>query len=216
MLPLQEIVGLKKPKDTITKLTLERGLDVDLVVHDIGKYVQMLAKGNGSILEETLSPLVLMGHDTLSSLCEIARGCITRRLFFHYNGFSRHQIAKFWEKELRFFKTLLYIYRILMTGIHALETGIFESNIVHLNERFRLPFIQDLIAAKVEELSPIDHADWDLHRRTIRRLQNRLRRAYKHSHLPNEPQCLSALNDYLVELRLSRGYGPGSAAQTLD
>ena len=197
MLPLEEIIGIKKPKDTITRLTLERGLDVDLVVHDIGKFVQMLAQGNGSILEETLSPLVMMGHETLLPLAELAAGCITRKLFLHYNGFSRHQIAKFWEKEPRHYKTLLYIYRILMTGIHALETGELESNLVHLNQRFGLPFIPDLIAAKLKEFSVIEDADWDLHRQAIQRLPHDVpvradhhhnlcqsRRAYCCGHVP--------------------------------
>ncbi len=205
VLPLRSIIGLQKPDETITRLSMERGLLVDIVLHDIGKYMQLMANANGSILEEVFSPHVLLGEEVAAQMRELAQGCLVRRLYYHYNGFARNQIAKFWSQEPKRVKTLLYIYRILMTGIRVLETGVIESHLPTLNQTFALPFIPRLIAAKVEELSPIEGEDWELHQRTIGQLQSRLRRAYRHSPLPNQPRNLPEIEAYLVQLRLTHG-----------
>lgn len=202
--PSIEAAGPESPSDTLTRLCLVDGLDMDLVLHEIDKYVGMLAQGNGSILEEILSPLVLMGEETLAPLRELARGCITRRLYHHYNGFSRAQIAKLRDKDPKHIKTLLYIYRVLMTGIHVLETGELECNIRTLAERFPVEPLPDLISAKTEERSLLEAWDWPWHQRAIKGLQSRLSRAYKYSPLPNRPTVLGELSEYLARVRLAR------------
>lgn len=45
-------------------------------------------------------------------------------------------------------KSLLYAYRVLLSGIHLLRTGEVEANLYRLNDRFGLPQIVDLIAVK--------------------------------------------------------------------
>lgn len=206
-LPLSQVLGLSTlkghvSKDTVTYLHPVDGLDMDGVFYDVGKLVGMIAEGNGAILEEVYSPLVLAGHEFVEPLRLAASGCFSRRLFYHYNGFSRSQIAKLRDKDPKRCKTLLYIYRILMTGIHVLETGELEMNVWRLNEHFKLSFLPDLVFAKVEELSPLPDMDLDEHFRIIKDLQRRLRHAYRHSPLPHNPICLAALNDFLVEVRL--------------
>ena len=213
MLPLRDLLGIWPPKETMTRLEIERGLDMDLVLHGIRKFAAMMADGNGAILEEALSPLVLLGEEVAAPLQELARQCLSRKLFYHYNGFSRNQIEKLWKEEPRRLKTLLYIYRILMTGVHVLETGELQMNLPLLNERFGLAFIPDLIAAKVTELAPVGEADWEMHRKAIRRLQQRLRRAHQASPLPQEPQSLAELEDLVVELRCSRLFAKSSACR---
>lgn len=219
ILPLREIVGLHKPQETITRLTPVQGLDIDLVMHDLGKFVRLLVSGNASLLEELYSPLVLSGDGELSTLRDLARGCFTRHLYIHYSGFAHSQVEKLWSQEARHAKTLLYAYRILMTGIHLLETGELNCHLPALNERFAFDFIPDLIAAKRQELSLLQDADWDLHRRTLDSLRARMRRAWRASVLPDHPFRLDALEDYLVERRLSiqecaRDYAPESKTRT--
>ena len=43
-------------------------------------------------------------------------------------------------KDSRRVKPLLYVYRVLLTGIHLMRTGEVEANLPILNEEFRLPF----------------------------------------------------------------------------
>jgi hypothetical protein len=203
VLPLREVIGLHKPQETITRLTPVRGLDIDLVLHDIAKFVRLLASGNASLLEELYSPLVLSGDGELSTLRELGRGCFTRHLYIHYSGFARSQVEKLWSQEARHVKTLLYAYRILMTGAHLLETGVLECNLPALNEHFAFDFIPDLIAAKRQELSLLQDADWELHRRNLESLRVRMRRAWRTSVLPEHPFHLDALEDYLAQRRLA-------------
>ena len=46
-------------------------------------------------------------------------------------------------------KPLLYVYRVLLTGIHLMRTGEVEANLLRLNETAKLPYIADLIARKI-------------------------------------------------------------------
>ena len=45
-------------------------------------------------------------------------------------------------------KPLLYVYRVLLTGLHLMRTGVVNANLVELNAEARLPYIADLIARK--------------------------------------------------------------------
>ena len=58
-------------------------------------------------------------------------------------------------------KPLLYVFRVLLTGIHLMRTGIVEANLVRLNETAKLPYIKELIARKVggAEKERLEQAD---------------------------------------------------------
>jgi len=45
-------------------------------------------------------------------------------------------------------KHLLYAYRVLLTGIHLMQTGEVVANIRVLNDRFRLGEVNELVARK--------------------------------------------------------------------
>ncbi len=123
LLPLEDVIGLHRPAETIElDLDLE-GTEVELVSHDVGKYFRLLVKGNGYILEQVFSPLVVLGGEFLERLRAIARGCITRRVYHHYRGFLNTEL-RLLEKQVEWrAKALLYAYRVLLTGIHMLRTG---------------------------------------------------------------------------------------------
>ena len=46
-------------------------------------------------------------------------------------------------------KPLLYVYRVLLTGIHLMRTGRIEANLITLNEDFRLPYIGELVSRRI-------------------------------------------------------------------
>ncbi len=101
-------------------------------------------------------------------------------------------------------KPLLYVYRVFLTGIHLMRTGEVEANLVRLNEEYRLPYIDDLIARKVSgsEESLLEEADVLMHEREYDRLRRELEEAHHASTLPDVPSTRPALNDLLVRLRL--------------
>ncbi|MCY2950829.1 MAG: nucleotidyltransferase domain-containing protein [Planctomycetota bacterium] len=63
---------------------------------------------------------------------------------------------------LRRVKPLLYVYRVLLTGIHLMQRGEVEANLIHLNDRFRLPYIPELVERKLEGKGKIVLVDADL------------------------------------------------------
>jgi predicted nucleotidyltransferase len=202
VLPLTSVIGLDTPTETVTCTFEQSGREIDLVVHDVKKFLSLLLNKNGYALEQLYSPLVVQGETALEELRVLGRGCITRHVYYHYHGFSRNQIERFESESPRRVKTLLYIYRVLLTGIFVLETGQIEANLLRLNETFRLPFIPDLIAEKMQEKAVLVEADWAAHETAIARLQARLETAFQESSLPEVPRNRSALNEFLVRVRL--------------
>jgi predicted nucleotidyltransferase len=69
---------------------------------------------------------------------------ITKHHAHHYFGFAETQWKLFLKESPRLVKPLLYVYRVLFTGIHLMRTSEAEANLITLNEEFRLPCIADL------------------------------------------------------------------------
>lgn len=67
---------------------------------------------------------------------------------------------------------LLYVYRVLLTGIRLMRTGTVEANLTALNEEFRLPYVAELVARKQDgpERATLPDADAALHEREFARL----------------------------------------------
>src|SRR5689334_11793117 len=123
ILPHQNVLGLDVHHETIERSSIVDGLEIDLVTHDVRKFFLLLLKKNGYVLEQLLSPLVLQttaAHDELKSL---APACITRFHAYHYLGFAETQWRLFEKENPRRAKPLLYVYRVLLTGIHLMRTG---------------------------------------------------------------------------------------------
>ena len=201
LLPLNTVVGLAMPNETIDHSTIDDGTEVDLVSHDVGKYLRLLVKNNGYVLEQIFSPLVVDGHDFLEELKPIAGRCITKHHYHHYRGFYASR-RKLLEKEaVKKAKSLLYAYRVLMTGIHLMNSGRIETDVRVLYSEMGLQFIPDLIAAKREEKIELPDLDWDFHREQLDRLEEKLGESFEASSLP-EDRDTAAVNDLLVKLRL--------------
>jgi len=101
-------------------------------------------------------------------------------------------------------KPLLYVYRVLLTGIHLMRTGEVEANLVRLNETIKLSHIADLIARKLTgpEQSTLEDGAVAFHRGEYDRLPAELEAAHTASHLSELPSSRPALNDLLIRLRI--------------
>jgi len=137
VLPLNEVVGLHIGPETIEKSGIHDGLEIDLVTHDARKFFTLLLKKNGYVLEQVLSPLVVHRTPEHAELKEIAAQCITRHHAHHYLGFAQTQWKLFEKENPPRVKPLLYVYRVLLTGINLMETGVVEPNLPRLNADFR-------------------------------------------------------------------------------
>lgn len=205
MLPLKEVVGLHTGPETIERSGVHDGLEIDLVTHDAKKFFGLLLKKNGYVLEQVLSPLILHTTPEHAELKEIAAQCITRHHAHHYIGFAATQWKLFEKENPPRAKPLLYVYRVLLTGIHLMQTGEVEANLLRLNETVKLPYLADLIQRKVAgaEKERLTEADFDFHRGEYDRLFEKLQQAQEASILPESPRGNAALHDLLVRLRLA-------------
>jgi predicted nucleotidyltransferase len=208
LLPLQEVVGLRVERETVEKAAVEDGIELDLVTHDAKKFFNLLLRRNGYVLEQLFSPLVVHTTPEHEELKKIAVGCITRHHVHHYLGFAQTQWSLFRKETLPRVKPLLYVYRVLLTGIHLVNTGEVEANLPRLNEVFKLPYIGDLIDRKLagDEKSQLAGADLSFHEAEYRRLVDNLNTAAANSRLPESPSAKDALDDLLIRLRLTRSH----------
>lgn len=204
ILPLTTAVSLDPEPQTIEHSEIREGLELDVVSHEVKKFFEMMLKRNGYVLEQLYSPLVIRTTPFHEELKAIAHDCLTRHHAHHYLGFVQTQWRLFEKEEPRRVKPLLYVYRVLLTGIHLMQTGVVEANLLHLNEQFRLPYIPDLVARKVNSVEKATLADADVtfHQREFERLVDELVKARDASTLPDAPSGKAALNDLLVRIRL--------------
>lgn len=205
ILPPREMLGLGTPRETIESSGVEQGVEIDLVTHDALKFFRMLLKKNGYVLEQLYSPLIVHTTPEHDELKQIARGCITRHHVHHYVGFTGTQWALFQKESPPRIKPLLYVYRVLLTGIHLMRTGEVEASLLRLNEEHRLPYISELIDRKRSgpEKGVLTAADVEFHTREKERLEAMLRTAGEKSTLPESPsaEARERLNDLLLRLR---------------
>ncbi|MEH1786041.1 DNA polymerase beta superfamily protein [Nostoc sp.] len=207
ILPVQEVVGLKTINETIEVSEVRDSLEIDLVTHDVKKFFLMLIKKNGYVLEQLYSPLILTTSPEHEELKIIAKNCITRHHSYHYLGFATTQWKLFEKEDTHQVKPLLYVYRVLLTGIYLMQTGVIEANLIKLNEVFNLSYIPDLIAQKLAgtERSILSGSSVAFHQREYEYLRNKLHEASQSSQLPEVPSSAAALHNLLVRLRLRRG-----------
>lgn len=208
VLPIGEVLSLHPTRDTIESSRIELGLELDLVTHDVRKFFSMLLKSNGYVLEQLHSPIIVHTTPEHDELKAIARGCVTKHHAHHYLGFTDTQWKLFAKENPPRVKPLLYVFRVLLTGIHLMRTGEVEANVVVLNREFNLPYIDELVARKTTgpEKGTLSAADVTMFEGERIRLEAMLRESSERSHLPEAPASRDALSDLLVRLR--NKYGP--------
>lgn len=206
ILPLDTVVGLDDGEQTVQKEGVYDGLEIDLVTHDVAKFFRLVLRRNGYVLEQIFSPLIVYSTPEHEALKSIASRCITRHHAHHYLGFAATQWKLFLKESPPRVKPLLYVYRVLLTGIHLMRTGKVEANLETLNAAAELAHIDELMDRKRSgpEKGMLDAADMAFHGREVERLTAELESAYEASKLPETPSARRELNELLVRIRLGR------------
>ena|SRR6266568_4344241 len=206
ILPAREVIGLHEGKETIDFIKIYEGLEIDLATHDVRKYFKLLLGKNGNVLEGIYSPLVIHTTPEHEELKALAMRCVTRYYAYHYLGFTNSQMKLYRKEEPHRVKPLLYIYRVVLTGLHLMRTGELEPNLVKLNEVYQLSYIPELIERKIHgaEQAVLEDGDLAFHETEATRLLGELETALTTSVLPSEPdwQATRDLNELLIRLRL--------------
>ena len=125
----------------------------------------------------------------------------------HYLGFAANQ-WRLLEKEPSA-KKLLYVLRVLLTGIRCMRTGIVEASLPELleqdppHELGPTPAVRELIERKVTgaEKLALSTNEVDTWRPVYDALVRRLETERNRSHLPNESNAHAALEDLAIRVR---------------
>ena len=202
---IDELHGLDRFDETLDNTFFKEAREIDLVTHDAKKFFLMMLRRNGYVLEQLFSPLVIRSSPWHEELIALGKDCITSHHVHHYLGFGRNQWRLFGKENPPRIKPLLYTYRVLLTGIHLMRSGILNANLIELNEEFKLPFVPDLIEAKIhgKEKQTLPEVDMSFHETEVHRLLDLLEQAGENSQLPNEPSSRGGLNDLLLRIRKS-------------
>lgn len=207
-LPLEDVLGLDEGRETVEVSKLRDGCEVDLVTHDVKKFFGLLLKRNGYVLEQLCSPLVVRTSPEHAEAVALVPGLLTKHHAHHYLGFARTQWALFAKESPPRVKPLLYVYRVLLTGLHLMRAGEVEANLERLTSigDARLPQVPDLLARKRSgpEKGTLEAADLTFHEAEVKRLTAALEEAMTTTALPDapRPEARAALNDLLVQVRL--------------
>lgn len=205
VLPIRDVVGLETGPETVEKSGWRDGMELDLVTHDAKKFFDLMLKKNGYVMEQLLSPLVVHTTPEHVELKALAPQCLTRHHAHHYLGFAATQWGLFMKESPPRVKPLLYVFRVLLTGVHLMRTGEVEANLRILNETTRLSYLDELIQRKTTgaEQGVLDSADLAFYQREYERLVIELESAHQTSHLPETATAKPALHDLLLRVRLS-------------
>lgn len=204
LLPVADLVGLREPDETRTRMWDHEGVEMDLVTHDLRKFVRLMLRNNGYVLEQLLSPLVAHTTDVHAELVSLAPTVLTSHHAHHYRGFAKTQWRLFERNgEL---KALLYTFRALLTGIQLMRRGSVVAHLPTLLEEsgdsVAPAYMPDLVAAKREA----EHGGADVdHARVaadVERLHGVLDQAQANSGLPGAHSAFDALHDLVVRVRL--------------
>ncbi|MFD5427116.1 DNA polymerase beta superfamily protein [Streptomyces sp. NPDC127084] len=214
VLPVERLVGLREPEETRSRMWDRDGTELDLVTHDLRKFVRLMLRRNGYVLEQLLSPLVVHTTREHAELVALAPGVLTSHHAHHYRGFAGTQWRLFGKSgEL---KPLLYTFRALLTGIHLMRTGQVQAHLPTLIGEVKAPgYLPELIAAKTEAEHGPAVVDTESVRADVDALHAELDEAQARTALPGEPSAFAALDDFVVRVRLARESGavPRQAAR---
>lgn len=205
--PPAPMLSLQPPRETIEDASTEDGPLDEMVTHDARKYALLLLRNNGYVLEQIFSPLVVVEGE-LPRWRELAGLCIARKHVKHYLGFADNEWTQFHRRPEKTVKRLLYVFRVLLTGIHLLRTGEVEANILALNERYALPYVDGLVAAKRANGEAAElpaGTTLPFYEREYARVRTMLLEAHQQSVLPEgpSPAARPELDEFLRELRFS-------------
>lgn len=99
ILPAASFLRLDEPRLTVNRTWWADGIEVDLVSHDLKKFVTLLLRQNGNYLEQLFAPLVVVDTPWAAELRAIMRtGGIARHAYHAYANYAQGKWQE-WRKD---------------------------------------------------------------------------------------------------------------------
>lgn len=201
--PTESVLGLAAPPESFDRLEVFDSLECDYTSHEARKALSLLLRGNGNMLERILTPFQLYETTELAALQVLAQGTISKRFASHYRGFFRGICREHERFEAPRAKTLLYAYRVMLTGIHLMTTGELVGDVAITAPLYGFDEVMELARFKRDENETVAlaAADDERHRAHWPALEEAFAVAIDGSSLPDEPANGAECERWLVELR---------------
>ncbi len=202
--PTKTILGFSSPKESIDKIEIFDDVECDLTSNEAQKALGLLINGNGNMLERILSPYQLVDTVELSELQQLARNAFSKKFYRHYRGFAAGMQNEALKAELKKAKPMLYIYRVLLSGIHLLRAGELVVNLSQNCVEYGYPDVLELIAHKQQttEATSISKNEFQHHQSRWEELNDKLNSTYQESSLPETPANTGEIEAWLIALRI--------------
>lgn len=178
--------------------------DIDIVSHELGKFVRLLCKPNGNFLEVLHSPMIVVATDSrFEELRRLSQDVVCRKLANHYLGFYAGQRKRYSDRPEKRLRQLLYGYRVLLTGRVAMRHGTVVS---HLPSLFEVSdwldpgMAEELMAMKREGEKDCPDALFAGAMAQQDILREGLEYDAKRARLPDKPQW-GRINKWLIDYR---------------
>jgi predicted nucleotidyltransferase len=199
----EDLLGFDAPPPTADRAETIDGVEIDYTSNELGHALAGVLAGNGNFIERILGRTTAHESPLLHELRPIVQRSLSRRVYRHYHGFARNQLA-FLEKEPTV-KKLLYVLRTTLTGIHMLNASELEADLTRLMDRYDAGAARELVEKKkAGERAPASTALLETWRAPVERLFTRLDQALRESALPADPLNSEEMRAWLVATRRDR------------
>ena len=198
----EALLGLKLPKDQLQTTLKEQNADID--IFEMRKELGLLVKSNCNVLEHLFATPLYSDVLEHSKLKQLIRHLINKNgLYGSYRGMAYFNYKKFILGNQPTVKKYLYVFRALLAGIYALNTGQIEPNIEKLNQSFDYENVTNLIELKKHGEEKSKTGRNESHDKLIDDLFIQITNAFEASWLPESPnkEDYDAVDEYLKNLR---------------
>ena len=209
--PAASLLGLSSPTLSYDFLGDWQGREFDFTLNELGKAASLILSGNGNVLERMLGPMPVLTTPHGTTFMKLVQGALSKRFVKHYLGFFRgmQREAEVEAKAQRLSaKTLLYAYRVPLTGIHLLRTGTLETNVQPLAQHYGWSMVATLVDVKSKaEFETVPPDLLDTCRSDFRELETELQAALHASNLPDEAENRNDIERFIIDRRLELTHG---------
>lgn len=202
--PTRDLLGFTGVAETHDRLQVFEGTECDLTTHELRKALALLLAGNGNMLERFESPIQLYQSPVVDAMRHLSEGARSTRFVRHYAGFFKGMCREHERSAAPRAKTLLYCYRVALTGAHLLLTGELECDLRRLAPLHGFGEALELVAykANAHETAAVPAEVDARHRASWPRLEAFIDAAKARSPLPAAPANEAACEAWLVERRM--------------
>ena len=196
----ENCLGLHKKRDVIE-------MKPDIVMFELAKEINLATKGNCNVLEHINAEPIYRTAESLELKRMVNNTFGKRGLYNSYRGMAMFNYKKFILRGKKTYKKYLYVFRGLMAGTYALQTGRIQPNIIELNKYFKIPLVKTLVEYKMngienEEVKELaDSGELDA---LIPPLFERMDKAYDRCKIQNKPdeEGMAEINSWLIKQRV--------------